>query len=709
VTLLGAVTQHAAECLSGITIHQLAHAGSPIVWGGAPAIFEMRKGGTPYGAIETAMIDSSYAQVGKSLGLPTHTYLGATDSKVLDMQAGIESNMGFLVGALSGINMISGAGMIDSLLCQSPEKLVIDAEGISMAKRLLEGMKIQSETLATEFFEGVNFKGGDFLKQKVTMQLFQKEQHLPTKIIDRDSIRGWKASGSLDTFHDVSAITSGPGGKFNPRYSPDGSHLAYVLDIVGSESYHLVVHDFTTNQYTDLTPDIFHALQPNFCWSPDGSQLAVLSDERGHFSAYIIPVSGGKPQLVLDTGHPAWQVEWSPGGRHLAVSCEMHGQDYGIFIVNLETKEITMLCHPERQRHLHRTQVQVRVSDNNEEILRPYGAQNDMINAHEPKWSPDGSKLAFHSDQHGWFDIGVYDLETKEIEWVTQNEGDSQTPVFNSNESMGVSNLQLAYTQSKGAVNWIETLRLRSASLPIGYDVSARKYQIGKGIHSGNRLTSDAKRIVTTFSSPGQPPDLWMIDLESGKSIQLTNSLPKELMDEEFVTPEEIEYPGMDGTLIPALLYRPKQKPALAVVMIHGGPNWHYSAEWNPVMAHLASRGYAVLCPNYRGSTGYGREWQYAAQFDMGGVDTCDVAAGARYLLREGLASKVAVTGRSHGGYLTMTCLTQFPELWCAGSAVVPFTNWFKSHEDSREDLQHWNIENMGAPEEYAAIKVLIR
>jgi len=199
VTLLGAVTQHAAECLSGITIHQLAHAGSPIVWGGAPAIFEMRKGGTPYGAIETAMIDSSYAQVGKALGLPTHTYLGATDTKVLDMQAGMDSTMGFLVGALSGINMISGAGMLDSLLCQSPEKLVIDAEGIAMAQRILKGMLIQSETLATEFFEGVNFKGGDFLKQKVTMQLFQKEQHMPTKIIDRDSIRGWKASGSLDT------------------------------------------------------------------------------------------------------------------------------------------------------------------------------------------------------------------------------------------------------------------------------------------------------------------------------------------------------------------------------------------------------------------------------------------------------------------------------------------------------------------------------
>jgi len=200
VTLLGSVTQHAAECLSGITIHQLAHAGSPIVWGGAPAIFDMRKGGTPFGAVETAMIDSSYAQVGKSLGLPTHAYLGTTEAKVLDTQAGLESGVGAMIGALSGINMISGSGMLDSLMCQSPEKLVTDAEGVAMAKRMVQGMKIHTETLATEFYEGVNFKGGDFLKQRITMQLFQKEQHMPSKVIDRDSMRGWKESGSMDTF-----------------------------------------------------------------------------------------------------------------------------------------------------------------------------------------------------------------------------------------------------------------------------------------------------------------------------------------------------------------------------------------------------------------------------------------------------------------------------------------------------------------------------
>ncbi len=200
VTLVGAVVQHAAECLSGITIHQLAKPGSPVVWGGAPAIFDMRKGTTPMGAVETAMIDASYAQIGKFIGLPTHTYLCASDAKVIDAQAGLESGMGAIIGALAGVNMISGAGMLDFLACFSLEKLVIDAEIVAMAKRLLSGVHTPTETLATAMFEGINFKG-DFLKQKVTRDLFSEEQYLPSKVLDRDSIRGWHQDGSRDTLY----------------------------------------------------------------------------------------------------------------------------------------------------------------------------------------------------------------------------------------------------------------------------------------------------------------------------------------------------------------------------------------------------------------------------------------------------------------------------------------------------------------------------
>lgn len=199
VTILGSVVQHAAESLSGIAIHQLAQPGAPIVWGGAPAIFDMRHGTTPMGAIETAMIDVAYAQVGKSLGLPTHTYLGASDAKVVDAQAGLESGITAVIGALGGINMISGAGMLDFLACQSAEKLVIDAEAIGMALRLLEGVQVHTETLALEMFASIGFRG-DFLKQKITRQLFPKEQYLPSAVLDRGSIRAWEESGRPDTF-----------------------------------------------------------------------------------------------------------------------------------------------------------------------------------------------------------------------------------------------------------------------------------------------------------------------------------------------------------------------------------------------------------------------------------------------------------------------------------------------------------------------------
>ncbi len=117
------------------------------------------------------------------------------------------------------------------------------------------------------------------------------------------------------------------------------------------------------------------------------------------------------------------------------------------------------------------------------------------------------------------------------------------------------------------------------------------------------------------------------------------------------------------------------KKPGPAAILIHGGPDWFFEMTWYPLMAHMASRGWVVLVPNYRGSTGYGRAWQEASRFDFGGVDNDDVAAGAQFLLRNGLADpeRIGITGRSHGGYLTMTCLTKYPDLWAAGSAVVPF------------------------------------
>ena len=219
-TLAGSVVQHTAESMSGVTIHQLAGPGAPVVWGGAPAITDMRFGCTPFGAIETGMIDAACAQVGKRLNKPTHAYLGASDSKIIDAQAGFESGMTALVGALAGINMISGAGMLDFLRAQSLEKLVIDAEIIMMAKRLLAGLEVQDETLAVELIKSVGHHG-EFLSKKHTRTWFAREQVMPSDVIDRASLAMWQNSGGKTTLERAGDRVASLLGSYQPRPLPE--------------------------------------------------------------------------------------------------------------------------------------------------------------------------------------------------------------------------------------------------------------------------------------------------------------------------------------------------------------------------------------------------------------------------------------------------------------------------------------------------------
>ena len=196
-TLVGSVVQHAAESLSGITIHQLAQAGSPIVWGGSPAAFDMRTGTPPMGAIETMMIDCAYVQVGKHLGLPTHAYMGMSDAKIVDAQAGFESGIGNILAALAGVNMVSGAGMMDFESCFSLEKLVIDNELIGMARRLVRGINASEDPLATAIMRQVGH-AGNFLATEHTRQWFRQELFIPSPVVDRDYRQAWEKKGARD-------------------------------------------------------------------------------------------------------------------------------------------------------------------------------------------------------------------------------------------------------------------------------------------------------------------------------------------------------------------------------------------------------------------------------------------------------------------------------------------------------------------------------
>ena len=195
VTLVGTLIQHTAETLSGIVISQLMNPGTPILYGGSPAIFDVRYQTTPMGAVETMMIDCAYNEIGKSLGFPTQAYISLSDAKQLDAQAGLESGIGATLAALSGINNISGPGMLDFESCQSLEKLVVDNEICGMTLRLLEGIEPKEDFPAIPIFQEL-LQEKHLLIADHTRRYLKEEHFFPGPVIVRANRGRWEKEGS---------------------------------------------------------------------------------------------------------------------------------------------------------------------------------------------------------------------------------------------------------------------------------------------------------------------------------------------------------------------------------------------------------------------------------------------------------------------------------------------------------------------------------
>ncbi len=196
VTLVGTLVQHTAETLSGIVISQLVNPGTPILYGGSPAVFDVRYETTPMGAVETMMIDCAYNEIGKYLGLPTQAYISLSDAKMLDAQAGLESGMGATLAALSGINSVSGPGMLDFESCQSLEKLVLDNEICGITYRLIEGMTPREDFPALPLLQEL-LAEQHLLISEHTRRYLREEHFFPGPSIDRANRSRWKEEGGL--------------------------------------------------------------------------------------------------------------------------------------------------------------------------------------------------------------------------------------------------------------------------------------------------------------------------------------------------------------------------------------------------------------------------------------------------------------------------------------------------------------------------------
>ncbi len=196
-TLAGTLAQENAEILAGITLVQLIRAGTPVGYGGIPHAFDMRTTQLIFGGPEQALMSLAMTQMGNHYGLPVYINVGLTDSKTVDAQAGLESGITLALGALSGADIFGHLGICGVDQAASLTMLMMQNELIGYVERIIRGIAVSEETLATDVIASVVPQGGLFLGEPHTAAHFRQQLWFP-KLLDRQFWQGWLDSGAHD-------------------------------------------------------------------------------------------------------------------------------------------------------------------------------------------------------------------------------------------------------------------------------------------------------------------------------------------------------------------------------------------------------------------------------------------------------------------------------------------------------------------------------
>jgi dipeptidyl aminopeptidase/acylaminoacyl peptidase len=514
-----------------------------------------------------------------------------------------------------------------------------------------------------------------------------------------------------------------------PTWSPDGKSIAFISNMSGRNNIWMVSAE--GGWPTQLT--VSDQRQSSVAWSPDGKWIAYQSDYDGdeQWDIFLASPETGKVVNLTNTREIAeMDPTWSPDGRYLAYLVKPKSSAaYEIDIYDMAMREVKHLTTntPQDKRnsnpiwskggeYIVYTQEQAKGTDSNifiadvatgkSSLLTPHeGEQLYFANDIDPRPIPDGGKLLITSNAaNGCDNIGLLDFSDKgasvtgvlqpgTIKWLTKDKWEIRGGAF----SPDGKHLTFSANVDGNEDIYLHDLATgKSTPLPIPKGVNEPA-----GGHSA--FTKDGSRLLYYHNGPTAPGDLWVYTLAAGKSHQVTHSLVAGVRSKDMVEPYLVHYPSRDGKwTISAFLYVPfnmaRNGQNAAIVYIHGGPTAQTLNSFNRFVQYAVNQGYMVLAPNYRGSTGYGKEFQQANLFDMGGGDLQDVLAGVDWIKQTGHLDpkKIAVMGGSYGGYLSMMSVTKAPEVWAAGVPIVPFVNWFTEIENEDPVLQQSDLATMG-------------
>jgi len=196
LTLLGTIAQGNAEFLAWSTLKQMVRPGSQLIYSALPTVGDMRTGAYAPGGIETGIMGMAFAQLARFYGVPSAGYMGLSNAKVVDAQAGYEKGMSTVAGLLAGLDLINMAGLLDALMAFDFGMMVIDDEIAQMLKRAQRGLDFNEENLALDLIAEAG-PAGMFLDKTHTLERMKSCAVLP-EVADRDPRQTWEENGSLD-------------------------------------------------------------------------------------------------------------------------------------------------------------------------------------------------------------------------------------------------------------------------------------------------------------------------------------------------------------------------------------------------------------------------------------------------------------------------------------------------------------------------------
>ena len=451
------------------------------------------------------------------------------------------------------------------------------------------------------------------------------------------------------------------------EWSPDGSGAVFGKSRGGDENsqlYWMSPDGARVRALTDA-PKIRH----NFGgWSPDGARISYASNRRdpNFFDVYVMDVATGREELAYQQDGSNAAAAWSPDGRSVVVSraSEQLSLDNDLYLVELATKAVSHLT--------------------------PHSGAAQFSDVH---FARDGRSLVLVTNSAGeWLKLSRLDLATRRVAPLDDAPWDTDATALSRDGGL------LAYTLNRDGfselyvrgVNRDGTFAQRPAPIELP----------GRGVVSGLTFSPDASRLALTFSGARFNPNVWLYDTRGRTLSQVTRASLAGIPQASFVEPDLIRYKTFDGREIPAWRYKPIEHAGQTVaghpikslkevnrrpergwpviVSVHGGPEGQDRPGFNAVYQYFLARGYTVLAPNVRGSTGYGKTYTHLDDVRLREDSVKDLAASVEWLKTQGGADprRIAVMGGSYGGYMVLAAITLYPELWSAAVEMYGIANF---------------------------------